>query len=163
MRYPIALSNLNVFKKQHPTFSGRDAISFCYDYLCKIVPQKLPATKLKPPLCSWASPSFVKLEGIKRTHPLLSMKLYKKYSSINLQRCLFETDKIPVTFYQKKKYFAYMKEREYFSLEYICNEVQVGSLLDSHISWKISTIYEKFGKQSRSILVSAQFQGVPYK
>ena len=97
MRYPIALSNLNVFKKQHPTFSGRDAISFCYDYLCKIVPQKLPATKLKLPLCSWASPSFVKLEGIKRTHPLLSMKLYKKYSSINLQRCLFETDKIPVT------------------------------------------------------------------
>ena len=66
-------------------FPGRDAISFYYDYLCKIVPQKLLAIKLKLPLCSWASPSpYVRLEGIKRTHPLLSMKLYRKYSSINL-------------------------------------------------------------------------------
>ena len=119
-QFPIC-PQLNMLKNSILHFRRWDAISFCYDYLCKIVPQKLPATKLKPPLCSWASPSFVKLEGIKRTHPLLSMKLYKKYSSINLQRCLFETDKIPVTFYQKKKYFAYMKEREYFSLDYICN------------------------------------------
>ena len=28
-------------------------------------------------------------------------------------KCLFESDKIPVIFYQKKKYFECMKEREY--------------------------------------------------
>ena len=37
-------------------------ISF-YDCLCKTEPQKLQVTMSKLPLYSWASPSFVRLEG----------------------------------------------------------------------------------------------------
>ena len=63
-RVPVALGKLMSKEIKHPTLGGGMLISFYVD-LCRSMLRILLITMSVLPWCSWATPPFLKIEGIK--------------------------------------------------------------------------------------------------
>ena len=81
----LRVPSVQMYLKQHRPWRG-DAISFCYnDCLIKTKPRLLLAIKSRLPLCSQASPSYLKYQrasNIGNSHPA-SCSIIQEYYTAN--------------------------------------------------------------------------------